>query len=374
FESSTTYAGGVFTTVGNGLNSPGLAKWRDFLPPKSVGIANASAAPGGAGGGGLVAGVFFNPTVTIGCASSGLGRTPGRGGDPVELGTVAFGEFVVTEDTQPPADVPLAFEVRDASDAVIVRDTVVVETAEAVTFVLTGVDDPGAYAPNPTGLPIGLAVRPVQVFGEGAVPEGEALVRFLHAVTDAPALDVLLPDGTVLADSVVFDALAARAVVPLGTASVEVRRHNDGALLGTFELALTEEEDVQVAVLAGFLDPAANQDGPPLTLFTVPVPGTVSVSSESPANATPDRFTLDPAYPNPFRSATTLRVGVPHAADVAVEVFDLLGRRVAVLAGGRLEAGPHALHWEADGLPSGVYVVRMRAGDAVRAQRVTLLR
>jgi hypothetical protein len=57
-----------------------------------------------------------------------------------------------------------------------------------------------------------------------------------------------------------------------------------------------------------------------------------------------------------------------------VEVFDMLGRRVAVLAEGLREAGRHAARLDASALSSGVYVVRMRAGDFVHAQRVTISR
>jgi hypothetical protein len=80
------------------------------------------------------------------------------------------------------------------------------------------------------------------------------------------------------------------------------------------------------------------------------------------------------AYPNPFNPTTTLRFTLPAAADVRLEVFDLLGRRVATLVDGPLDAGTHAVPFDAAHLPSGTYLYRMQAGGAVLTQRMTLVK
>lgn len=77
------------------------------------------------------------------------------------------------------------------------------------------------------------------------------------------------------------------------------------------------------------------------------------------------------AAPNPFAGGTTLRFTLTAPAEVAVSVYDVLGRRVAALVPGRLGAGLHALPFEADALAPGAYVVRLTAGAAVATQRVT---
>jgi subtilisin family serine protease len=88
----------------------------------------------------------------------------------------------------------------------------------------------------------------------------------------------------------------------------------------------------------------------------------------------PERLALAPGYPNPFVSATTLRYSLPRAADVRLEVFDVLGRRVATPAAGYQAAGKHEVRWEARGLASGVYIARLVTAGAVVTQRLTLLR
>ena len=57
-----------------------------------------------------------------------------------------------------------------------------------------------------------------------------------------------------------------------------------------------------------------------------------------------------------------------------VAVYDVLGKRVAVLADGVLEAGVHTAQLDAAGLANGVYVVRVETAQGVRAQRVTVVR
>ncbi|MEM1044228.1 MAG: choice-of-anchor D domain-containing protein [Bacteroidota bacterium] len=99
--------------------------------------------------------------------------------------------------------------------------------------------------------------------------------------------------------------------------------------------------------------------------------GGVAAASSS---VLPTAFGLSAAYPNPFRQQTEVALAVPVASEVRVSVFDVLGRRVAVLLAGEVEAGEHRVAFDGAGLPSGVYVVRAEAAGLAEAQRVTLVR
>jgi hypothetical protein len=81
------------------------------------------------------------------------------------------------------------------------------------------------------------------------------------------------------------------------------------------------------------------------------------------------------AYPNPFRTAATLDLVVREAQRVTVEVYNVLGQRVASLYDGTVQAqGDLQLQLPSQGLASGVYFVRVR-GEAFQAtRRVTLVR
>jgi hypothetical protein len=94
--------------------------------------------------------------------------------------------------------------------------------------------------------------------------------------------------------------------------------------------------------------------------------------------ATPLDYHLAPSYPNPFRSTTTIHYALPRAEHVVVEVFDVTGRRVAVLVDGEVEAGYHTVVWDGRGgrgeLASGLYLYRLRAGSFTATRRAVLAR
>ena len=76
--------------------------------------------------------------------------------------------------------------------------------------------------------------------------------------------------------------------------------------------------------------------------------------------------------PNPSRGEARVRLELPAASEVSVEVYDLLGRRVATLAGGSYGSGVHTLSLPTS-VAAGTYLVRLRAGGERRVQRITRL-
>lgn len=88
----------------------------------------------------------------------------------------------------------------------------------------------------------------------------------------------------------------------------------------------------------------------------------------------PTRFSLDQNYPNPFNPMTTIQFALPTAQDVKVTVYDLKGRRVAVLAEDHFEAGVHHLQWNATGYASGAYFYRIKAGTFEETRRMLLIK
>ena len=79
-------------------------------------------------------------------------------------------------------------------------------------------------------------------------------------------------------------------------------------------------------------------------------------------------------HPNPFARRTEIAFSLEEAAEVSLAVYDVRGREVAVLVNGPVEAGRHAVRFDASRLPSGVYVWRLVAGERVETGRVTLVR
>ncbi len=77
------------------------------------------------------------------------------------------------------------------------------------------------------------------------------------------------------------------------------------------------------------------------------------------AGQLPTEFDLLAAYPNPFNPQTTISFTMPESAEVHLAVYDMLGREVAMLVNGVLEAGTHQARFDAGHLPGGGYIYRL---------------
>ena len=88
----------------------------------------------------------------------------------------------------------------------------------------------------------------------------------------------------------------------------------------------------------------------------------------------PDACSLTAAYPNPFNPVTTLGYYLPEAGRVQIEVFNVMGQKVATLLNGTTVAGYNTVTWNADGMASGIYICRMEAEGHVATQKLMLMK
>ncbi len=77
-------------------------------------------------------------------------------------------------------------------------------------------------------------------------------------------------------------------------------------------------------------------------------------------------------YPNPFNPTTTISLSLKQSGLIKVSVYDMQGRRVADLFEGTKAAGEHVVSWDAQGVGSGIYLVRM-IGDGFSDSRKVVL-
>jgi photosystem II stability/assembly factor-like uncharacterized protein len=104
--------------------------------------------------------------------------------------------------------------------------------------------------------------------------------------------------------------------------------------------------------------------------FPEPIP----TSIETPATGqTPREFTLNQNYPNPFNPVTTIQFTLSGPDDIDLTVYDLLGRRVAVLVNGSLPAGTHSAVFDARHLASGIYLYRIVTAQGQSETRKMML-
>ena len=77
----------------------------------------------------------------------------------------------------------------------------------------------------------------------------------------------------------------------------------------------------------------------------------------------PTVFALDQNYPNPFNPSTVIEFAIPQETHVRLEVYNVIGQRVATLVDGVRRVGYYAVPFDATGLASGVYFYKFTAGD-----------
>lgn len=88
----------------------------------------------------------------------------------------------------------------------------------------------------------------------------------------------------------------------------------------------------------------------------------------------PETFMLMQNYPNPFNPTTTIEFALPEATHASLTVYDMLGRRVAVITDGMLSAGPHQVSFDAGNLPSGTYFYRLESEKIVETRSMILVK
>ena len=88
----------------------------------------------------------------------------------------------------------------------------------------------------------------------------------------------------------------------------------------------------------------------------------------------PQEFELYQNYPNPFNPTTMIAFSLPQASWATLTVLDVLGRSVAVLVNGNLQAGIYNAEWNATQTASGVYFYHLQAGTFVATRKLVLLR
>ncbi|REL33483.1 T9SS C-terminal target domain-containing protein [Rhodohalobacter sp. SW132] len=101
----------------------------------------------------------------------------------------------------------------------------------------------------------------------------------------------------------------------------------------------------------------------------------VSTSSEIIAGDIPTTISLKQNYPNPFNPATTIQYDLATASNVQIDVFDMLGRKVATLVNNDFQqAGTYRVNFDASNLSSGIYIYMLKAGDISQTKRMTLIK
>jgi hypothetical protein len=90
--------------------------------------------------------------------------------------------------------------------------------------------------------------------------------------------------------------------------------------------------------------------------------------------APPIEYSLEQNYPNPFNPSTVIKYSIPQDGIVTLEVFNLLGEKVATLVNGVQQAGRYEVNFDASKLASGVYVYTISAGSFNLVKKMLLMK
>jgi len=135
------------------------------------------------------------------------------------------------------------------------------------------------------------------------------------------------------------------------------------ALLATALPARAQELRYPSAIL----DPIYHDTSPPLSelIATAPLwePPTL-----------PQRVELLQIYPNPFNPTTRIQYILPQREHVKLQVFDVLGREVALLVDEIQAPGTHSVQWNGSGVASGIYLYQLRTSQSILTRKMILLR
>ncbi|MEX2364869.1 MAG: T9SS type A sorting domain-containing protein, partial [Balneolaceae bacterium] len=151
------------------------------------------------------------------------------------------------------------------------------------------------------------------------------------------------------------------------TESVEV----GGNSIESYEYIFINQRGLEVAAISGeneFFDPEEGE------LQASNISYSTSTSVENPDNL-PKDFALNQNYPNPFNPSTVIGYQLPVNSEVQLEVFDVMGRKVATLINGETKsAGNHRINFDAGEFSSGTYIYRLTAGGNILTRKLMLIK
>ncbi|NBV31172.1 MAG: DUF4397 domain-containing protein [Bacteroidetes bacterium] len=301
-------------------------------------------------------------------------------------GDMAIDEFAFREATvflPAPTDVELQLTITPAGadPAAGVTVPVTLEEDQKYYAIASGVLNPDNFAASPTSSDIGFRLDLVAGTQLSAASDSLSF-KIMHGSTDAPAVDLFvqgLPDPIV--SGATFSAITDYITVPAPEVyTIDLYASGVNIYLASYEVDATNLAGGTAFITAsGFINPAANQDGEGFAVLAVFADGSTTLlesvtSSIEDGNEFPTAYTLSQNYPNPFNPSTTIQYSLPEVAEVMLEVYNMLGQKVASLVEARQSAGTYTIEFDGSGLASGTYMYRMQAGDFVQTRKFALIK
>ncbi len=88
----------------------------------------------------------------------------------------------------------------------------------------------------------------------------------------------------------------------------------------------------------------------------------------------PIKFELNQNYPNPFNPSTTISFSLPESGKIILKIYNVIGKEIKTLVDGYREAGIYTVNFNAEGLPSGMYIYQMSTPENTQVRKMILMK
>jgi len=276
-----------------------------------------------------------------------------------------------------PAEVELAIDIAPAGSGIegsVGTFNVTLDADETYVIMANGIVSASGYEPN-----IAFDLYPFAGAREAATQSGNTDVLVFHGSTDAPEVTVW-DIGAGAGELFTFDYGDFAGYLELATADyiLDIRAGGESVVAYSAPLSSLELDGAAITVVAsGFLNPANNSDGPAFGLYVALADGgdlialPVHTSSVAAVDKLNSSFRV---YPNPVNSTLNIEFEVDRNSSVSVDIFNILGSRVATVYQDANSFGGKLLQYDVSTLPSGMYMVTITNGKNRVARKIQVLK
>lgn len=292
---------------------------------------------------------------------------------------LAFDNFAFRTAT-PFADVPagVTFTVGVApKNSTSVNDTLIsfdvqLTAGETYVAIASGVLTPGNFAANPDGRPTGFTILIQDQMQETAQSPSSVDFRVLHGSTDAPTVDVVVSGLGPIVDDAAYTDITAYLSTPPGAYNLLITPGNNNSVVVAAYLAdiSTLGGFAGLVFASGFLDPAANQNGPAFGLFAALPDGTViPFQNVTGLDETASTIRIG-VYPNPTNDVLNITANTTLEMR-SIHITDLSGKIVSTPS---TTFNGQSIRCDVNGLAAGMYMLNILTDEGMQTERFSIVR
>jgi hypothetical protein len=126
---------------------------------------------------------------------------------------------------------------------------------------------------------------------------------------------------------------------------------------------------LSTTIVTGHVYAASNSNN---DTTNTPIVNAVVTAVSTPATKLPTKYELSNNYPNPFNPGTIISFNLPMSSHVRLEIYNILGQKVAELVNKQMDAGSYNITFNAGNLSSGVYLYRLEANNFTSTKKMIL--